>query len=56
METMNQPEEFTNAGRELTFQNEEKIKWTDELVIAYRELVFQKEEQEKRVAELIVFN
>ncbi|MDP2337878.1 MAG: hypothetical protein Q8N05_15820 [Bacteroidota bacterium] len=45
--------EVTCSNRIHAFQNENKTKWTDELIIAYRELVSQNEEKEKRVAEFI---
>lgn len=45
-----------NVKRALSFLNERKQKWADELIIASRELAFQKEESEKRIAELIIVN
>ena len=40
----------------LKFNNEEKTKRADELVIANKELVFQKEEKTKRAEELVIAN
>lgn len=42
-----------STKRKFTFQNENKKKWTDELIIAYRQLAFQMKEKEKRAAEFI---
>ncbi|MCW3110476.1 MAG: hypothetical protein JWQ09_4982, partial [Segetibacter sp.] len=44
------------ANEELLFQNEEKEKRAEELVIANKELLFQNEEKEKRAAELVIAN
>jgi len=44
------------ASNELLFQDKEKGKRADELVIANQELSFQNEEKEKRAAELIIAN
>ena len=41
---------------ELAFQNDEKAKWAEELVIANKELAFQNEEKAKRADELIIAN
>ena len=41
---------------ELAFQNEEKTKRADELIIANKELAFQNEEKAKRAAELVIAN
>jgi len=41
---------------QLLFQNEEKKKRADELIIANKELVFQNEEKGKRAAELVIAN
>jgi PAS domain S-box-containing protein len=44
------------ANMELVFQNEEKEKRANELIIANKELAFQNEEKEKRANELIIAN
>jgi len=44
------------ANKELAFQNHEKEKRADELIIANKELAFQNEEKEKRADELIIAN
>ncbi len=44
------------ATKELLFQNEEKEKRADELVLANKELLFQNEEKGKRASELIIAN
>jgi signal transduction histidine kinase len=44
------------SNKELAFQNEEKVKRADELVMANKELAFQNEEKEKRAEELITTN
>jgi len=36
------------ANKELAFQNEEKVKRADELVMANKELAYQNEEKEKK--------
>ncbi len=48
--------EILELIQELAFQNEEKAKRTDELIIANKELAFQNEEKEKRADELIIAN
>jgi signal transduction histidine kinase/ActR/RegA family two-component response regulator len=48
--------ELIIANKELTFQDEEKVKRADELIIANKELVFQNDEKEKRADELIIAN
>ena len=42
--------------KELAFQNEEKSKRAEELIVANKELAFQNEEKEKRADELIIAN
>src|SRR6185295_11183481 len=42
--------------KELAFQNDEKEKRADELIIANKELAFQNEEKEKRADELVIAN
>jgi len=44
------------ANKELAFQNEEKVKRADELVMANKELAYQNEEKEKRAEELFIAN
>ena len=44
------------ANKELAFQNEEKAKRAEELIIANKELAYQNEEKEKRADELITIN
>jgi PAS domain S-box-containing protein len=51
-----QNEKYILINRELTFQNQEKIKRAAELVIANIELAFQNEEKEKRADELAIAN
>ena len=48
--------DLRKANKELAFQNEEKGKRADELVIANEELAFQNNEKEKRAAELGIAN
>ncbi len=48
--------ELELQSQELTFQNEEKEKRADELIIANKELLFQNEEKEKRADELGIAN
>ncbi len=43
-------------NKKLAFQNEEKEKRAEELIVANKELAFQNEEKEKRAAELIIAN
>ncbi len=45
-----------NANKKIAFQNKEKRKRADELIIANKELVFQNNEKEKRADELIIAN
>lgn len=52
MENQNLSVDGINVNRALSFQDEKKNKWTDELIIASRELAFQNEESEKPVTEL----
>lgn len=47
---------LSEALRALAFQNTEKEKLTEELIIANKELVFQNGEKEKRAEELILAN
>ncbi|CAN5211623.1 hypothetical protein BH09BAC5_BH09BAC5_15690 [soil metagenome] len=46
----------SDANKELIFQNQEKAKRADELIIANKELAFQNGEKEKRADELIIAN
>ncbi|MCX6157799.1 MAG: PAS domain S-box protein [Ignavibacteriae bacterium] len=47
---------LATANKELVFQNEEKAKRADELVIANKELKYQNEEKAKRADELVIAN
>ncbi|HTL81284.1 MAG TPA: ATP-binding protein, partial [Bacteroidia bacterium] len=44
------------AKKEIAFQNEEKSKRADELLIANKELAFQNQEKKKRAGELVIAN
>ena len=48
--------ELRKANKELAFQNEEKEKRANELIIANNELAFQNDEKEKRANELVIAN
>lgn len=47
---------FAAANKELAFQNKEKQKRANELVIANKELAFQNKEKQKRADELVIAN
>src|SRR6187549_2811134 len=49
-------DKLATAIKELAFQNEEKEKRANELIVANQELAFQNEEKEKRANELIIAN
>ncbi|HBL76246.1 MAG: hypothetical protein A2W90_09875 [Bacteroidetes bacterium GWF2_42_66] len=51
-----QNQKYIQINKELEFQNREKGKRADELIIANIELAFQNKEKEKRAAELIIAN
>ena len=52
----NTESEILKLINELAFENEEKAKRADELVIANKELAFQNEEKAKRANELVIAN